>query len=73
MNETAQEIAVSINGTDKQLAADMTVAALLEYLNISRGGVAVAINDTIIVRSAQATHRVNAGDRIEILHAVAGG
>lgn len=63
---------VTINGEPAEVSADATVAELVR----SRTGahhVAVARNGEVVPRGGWATTRLAAGDRIEVLAAVAGG
>lgn len=66
-------IEVDVNGEAKRLAADATVAELLEGLDLGGKRVAVAVNRDVVIRSRYAEHRLVEGDRIEILEAVGGG
>ena len=52
-----------------------SIGALLRELghDPARQGIAVAINDEVVPRSAWAGHPVNFGDRVEIVGAVQGG
>jgi thiamine biosynthesis protein ThiS len=63
---------VIINGKPTVLAEPITVATLLQQLDID-GKVAVEINRTIIPRSTFAHHRINDGDTLEIVRAIGGG
>jgi len=62
-----------VNGTERDVAAGATVAALLQTLALRREGVAVALNDDVVPRAEHATRTLNDGDRLEIIVAVAGG
>lgn len=64
---------VTINGETRELAADSTLLSLLESLDMTRGRVAVEINQEIIPRSQHSEHLLQDGDKIEIIHAVGGG
>jgi sulfur carrier protein len=64
---------LTVNGTDRDLAAPVSVAALLERLALSRDGIAVALNDDVVPRAEHATRMLRDGDRLEIIVAVAGG
>lgn len=63
----------SINGEQIELPHGLTVAQLLAHLQAPERGIAVAKNDRVVRRSAFGEERVNEGDRIEIIRAVAGG
>lgn len=64
---------VTVNGETRELAADSTLQSLLESLDMTRGRVAVEINQEIIPRSKHSEHLLHDGDKIEIIHAVGGG
>lgn len=63
----------TINGEQLELPEGLTLAQLLAYVRAPESGIAVAKNDRVVRRSAFADERVNDGDRIEIIRAVAGG
>jgi sulfur carrier protein len=64
---------IEVNGAKEALAG--TVAELLMVKGISAGqrGVAVALNGQVVLRKVWAETRLQAGDRIEIVHARQGG
>lgn len=63
----------SINGEEHELPEGLTVAQLLVQFDAPERGIAVAKNDRVIRRSTFERERVEEGDRIEIIKAVAGG
>ncbi len=63
----------TINGEEHELPEGLTVAQLLARVNAPERGIAVAKNDRVVRRSTFAQERVQDGDRIEIIRAVAGG
>ncbi len=64
---------VLVNGEPRQLAESATVAQLLDELALVGKRLAVEVNQEIVPRSLHASHRLRAGDRIEIVHAIGGG
>lgn len=62
-----------VNGEPRELPARLTVSGLLEILGSPTTGVAVARNDRVVRRSEYERDEIKDGDRIEIIHAVAGG
>lgn len=64
---------IVLNGSERDVRDGMTVEELLSSLGAEPGGIAVACNDAVVRRSAFAEHRIKAGDRVEIIKAVAGG
>ncbi len=68
-----REVSLQINGEARWVPTASTIDALLRQLELDRRHIAVAINRNVVPRSAFATHRLEAGDRVEILEAVGGG
>lgn len=64
---------ITLNGESATIAVDSTVAGLLQQLELQDRRVAVELNQDIVVRSAHETTRLQAGDRVEIVHAIGGG
>jgi sulfur carrier protein len=66
-------IEVVVNGSSERLPLDTSVRELLGHLGLGGARIAVAVNRRVVPRSSFETHRLAAGDRIEILEAVGGG
>ncbi len=66
-------IRVRINGEDREIPHEMTVAELVKWLNIKEPATAVAVNETVIPRSEWEQTRIEENDRVEIIRIVAGG
>lgn len=64
---------ITLNGETRDVPAESTIADLVENLQLAGKRFAVEINQQIIPRSMHATHRLNAQDRVEIVHAIGGG
>ena len=64
---------IQLNGEAHDLAADLTVAQLIETLGLTGRRIAVELNEEIVPRSEQGTTRLSQGDRVEIVHAIGGG
>ncbi|CAN5662929.1 sulfur carrier protein ThiS [soil metagenome] len=64
---------VVVNGEPRAVAAAATVADLAVDLGTGPSGVAVAVNDDVIARSAWSTTELRDGDRVEVLGAMQGG
>lgn len=64
---------IVLNGAPRALPEPATVQALLEAEGLADRRVAVEVNGEIIPRSRHAEHVVQAGDLIEIVHALGGG
>jgi len=64
---------VLVNGEPRELRDGLTVAELLEALGVRRPYTAVAVNREITPRGSHATTVLRDGDRVEIVHPMAGG
>ncbi|MEM6926584.1 MAG: sulfur carrier protein ThiS [Myxococcota bacterium] len=67
---------VKVNGEDRTVEADATVADLLVQLGLaerSNSGLAVAVDRRVVPRSEYATKALDEGAQVEILRAVGGG
>jgi sulfur carrier protein len=64
---------IHLNGESRTVEAGLTLAALLEQAGLAGRRVAVEVNSAIVPRGRHAEHRLNDGDRIEIVHALGGG
>ncbi|MEV2278882.1 sulfur carrier protein ThiS [Nocardiopsis sp. NPDC049922] len=67
-----------INGDRREVAEDATVAAVVRDLAAPAGGevpggIAVAVNDEVVRRTAWADTPLGSGDRVDVLTAVQGG
>ena len=62
-----------MNGAPHPLPEACDVRQLLALLGMEGRRVAVAVNRNVVPRSAYPSHRLAAGDRVEILEAVGGG
>jgi sulfur carrier protein len=66
-------ISVYINGRLEQLPPEITVAILLERLDLAGKPLAVEINGEVVPREEHPQRVVAPGDRIEIVTLVGGG
>ena len=64
---------IILNGETVAVGDGITVVALLEQLGLGARRVAVEVNGEIVPRGRHAEHRLQPGDRIEIVHARGGG
>ncbi len=62
-----------VNGAPKEVAADLTLAGLLESLGVDPRRVAVERNLEIVPKAAYASTVLQQGDRVEIVQFVGGG
>jgi len=66
-------VEVVVNGEARQFPDGMTVTQLLEEMALTGKRLAVEVNLEIVPRSTYAEHRLQSGDRVEIVHAIGGG
>lgn len=64
---------VTINGERREIPVGMSVAALLDHLNMTRERVALERNLEILPRAQWNATQVQEGDAFEIVHFVGGG
>ncbi|MCW2985653.1 MAG: thiS [Conexibacter sp.] len=64
---------ITINGEPSDVPIGVTVAALLEHLDVPSRGVAVAVDAEVVPRGQWPTFAVADGARVEVLIAVQGG
>ncbi|QDV59410.1 sulfur carrier protein ThiS [Rosistilla oblonga] len=66
-------IEVTVNGQAQQIEGPMSVAALLEIVEIPGPYLAVELNEDVVPREQHGDQQVAAGDRIEVVTLVGGG
>ena len=66
-------IEVMINGEAQRFDTALCVADLLARLGLPEKKIAVEHNLEIVPKSAYASHMIDAGDRVEIVHFIGGG
>ena len=64
---------IIVNGDSTDIRDGITVAVLLEDLQIGRDRVAVEIGLEIVPKALYTTHTLQDGDRVEIVQFVGGG
>lgn len=64
---------ILLNGQARRIDAGMRVADLLAVELLGDRRVAVEVNGQIIPRGRHGEHVLQAGDRVEIVHALGGG
>ena len=70
---TAATIRIELNGEAREVPDGASVAELLVTLGLAAPKVAVERNLEIVPRSAWTSTRLDAGDRLEIVHFIGGG
>jgi sulfur carrier protein len=70
----AVSVAIIVNDEPRSLNGDATIAALASELGLTdRKGVAIAVNGSVVPRSAWSTHALSDGDRVLVIRATQGG
>jgi sulfur carrier protein len=64
---------VTVNGEERSMPADATVASLLEGLSAPARGVAVAVDGEVVPRAQWPASTLRDGARIEVVVAIQGG
>ena len=64
---------IFLNGTPREISDSLTIEKLLTLLNLDPAHVAIELNQDVIVKSAFAETKLNAEDRLEVVHFVGGG
>jgi len=66
-------INIKVNNTSCQFQADSSLGTILNDLEVSTNGIAVAVNQNIITKTDWNTQTLNEGDEILIIKATQGG
>jgi sulfur carrier protein len=64
---------IYVNGTPQDVPDTTDLTALVTRLGLGGRRIAVEVNEELVPRSRFGDHRLAAGDRVEIIHAVGGG
>ncbi len=64
---------IIFNGRPRELSEETSVAGLVSGVLTDTAGIAVAVNATVVPRSAWAITELRPGDRVEVLTAAPGG
>jgi thiazole synthase len=64
---------ILVNGEPRQVAEQATLAELIAELNLARQRIAVELNREIVPHGHYDQLKLNAGDHLEIVHAIGGG
>jgi len=64
---------IIVNGEPHTTDSEITIAELLARLNLTPLRVAVEVNEEVVKRADYGQHRLQDGDRVEIVTLVGGG
>lgn len=66
-------LTIQMNGEQREVPAGLTLADLLELLELPADRVAVELNREVVKRSAWSATPIQEGDQLEIVQMVGGG
>ena len=64
---------ILLNGESRRYAESLSIAELLRDAGFGERRVAVEVNREVVPKSRHGEHRLNDGDRVEIIQAIGGG
>lgn len=64
---------LEVNGEVTQLTEGASLHDLVIKLDIVGQRIAIEVNQEIVPRSQHALYQLNAGDKVEVVHAIGGG
>jgi sulfur carrier protein len=73
VNDPTPEATATVNGRPVEVGAQRPLADVVRSTGADPAGIAVALNATVVARSAWPVTTVRAGDVVEIVTAVQGG
>ncbi len=71
--QVEERLQLTINGERRELPQNATVSELLSDLSLECNGIAVAVNERVVRQTTFDRYRLQDGDVVEIIRAVAGG
>lgn len=66
-------ITIHLNENAIEINPDFNILQLLEHINSPQNGIAVAINNTIVLKNSWALKTLSENDRVLIIQATQGG
>lgn len=64
---------VTVNGENREIPANLTVAALIRQLGLDKSACAVEVNHRLVPKAKHTEQTLADGDRIELVTLVGGG
>ncbi len=64
---------ITVNGEPRPLAGSMTIATLLDAMQLASRKIAVEVNREIVPRSRHAEFELKPDDKVEVVSAIGGG
>jgi sulfur carrier protein len=72
-NDSAQGFSIRLNGEPHAIDGDARLLALIEKLNLSRGRIAIELNQSVVPKADWGSIALRPGDQVEIVNFVGGG
>jgi sulfur carrier protein len=66
-------VKIFVNGIEREVAGQTTIAQLLAELEVTERHVAVEVNLELVPRAQHAKHQLHESDRLEVVTLVGGG
>lgn len=66
-------ISIKVNNNEVQIEEDFTIQQVLEKINSSKDGIAVAVNNAIVMKNQWSTRNLSPDDNLLIIQATQGG
>jgi thiamine biosynthesis protein ThiS len=66
-------VEIIVNGQTRRIGEGATIAELLNEMDLAKKYVAVEVNRELVPKKLHAEHRLDAGDKLEIVTLVGGG
>ncbi|RLK46542.1 sulfur carrier protein ThiS [Alkalispirillum mobile] len=73
MTDHTETMQIRVNGEAREVRTGITAAELLEELDLAGRRLALEVNEAIVPRSRFEQHRLQPGDRVEVVQAIGGG
>ena len=64
---------ITVNGEPREVQEGLLLSDLVAGLSLEGSRYAVEVNEELVPRSEHAGHRLQPGDRVEIVQAIGGG
>ncbi len=64
---------IQVNGKPREVAEGATLSSLVADLRLEGSRYAIEVNEELVPRSEHARHRLQEGDRVEVVQAIGGG
>lgn len=66
-------ISIKVNNNEVQIEEGFTIQQVLEKINSSKEGIAVAVNNAIVLKNQWSTRNLSPDDNLLIIQATQGG